>query len=200
MILLCSNFRVFWSLKFTISHNICRYINFFDLKPGKMYLSTIHIDYHFMCIAICIVLLKLNDIELYWLLHLSSLDICTWHLYCLLCLPSPSALVTLTACYVGHQHLYVSSLLPVMSALSICTYHPYCLLCLLSASVCVILTACYVCSQHLYLSPLLPVRSALNICTCHPYCLMCLLSTSVPVTFTACHVCSQHLHLPPLLR
>ncbi len=57
-------FRIFYSLKFPNSHEICGNINFFWAKI-RQNVSLIHIEYRFMCIIICIVLLKLNDTEPY---------------------------------------------------------------------------------------------------------------------------------------
>ncbi len=55
-------FRIFWSLIFRNSHEICEYIKKFGLKI-RQHVSLIHIEYRFMCIMICIILLKINDIE-----------------------------------------------------------------------------------------------------------------------------------------
>ncbi len=57
-------FRVFWSLKFLNSHEICGYINFIWSKTRQNVLLT-HIEYRFMCIVICIISLKINDTESY---------------------------------------------------------------------------------------------------------------------------------------
>ncbi len=52
---------LFWSLKFPNSHEIWKY-KVFGSKT-KQNVSLIHIEYHVMCIMICIVLHKINDIE-----------------------------------------------------------------------------------------------------------------------------------------
>ncbi len=47
-------FRIFWSLKYLNSREICGYIKFF-LSKIRQNVSLIHIEYRFMCIVICIV-------------------------------------------------------------------------------------------------------------------------------------------------
>ncbi len=59
---LCFKFRVFWSLKFLNSHEMCGSIKLFWSKTSQNVLL-IHIEYCFMCIVICIVSLKINDTE-----------------------------------------------------------------------------------------------------------------------------------------
>ncbi len=55
-------FRIFWSLKYSNSYEICGYIKFF-LSKTRQNVSLIHIEYCFMCIVICIISLKINDTE-----------------------------------------------------------------------------------------------------------------------------------------
>ncbi len=57
---------IFRSLKFPniYSHEICGYIKFIWSKT-KQNVFLIHIEYHFMCIVICIISLKINDTEPY---------------------------------------------------------------------------------------------------------------------------------------
>ncbi len=54
--------RIFWSLKYSNSHEICGYMKLFWPKT-RQNVSLIHFEYHFMCIVICIVWLKINDTE-----------------------------------------------------------------------------------------------------------------------------------------
>ncbi len=66
----------FWSLKFTNSSEICGYIKYLGSKT-RQNVSFIHIEYHFMCIMICIVWLKIKDTEPY-LLYMLYLCHCVW--------------------------------------------------------------------------------------------------------------------------
>ncbi len=60
----CLNLGYFWLLKFTNFWEICGYIKFFGSKTRQNVLL-IHDEYHFMCILICIISLKINDTEPY---------------------------------------------------------------------------------------------------------------------------------------
>ncbi len=61
--------RVFWSMKFPKSHEIFVDIKIFYLKQDNI-VSLICIEYQFMCIIILIVLLKINYLEHYSLIHI----------------------------------------------------------------------------------------------------------------------------------